>query len=210
MELNDPAVLRDCFRPLSHLAMHAICGTYALRCTDLGTNFNGFRHKPDLSALVFLPYSGMYMQIHHRFSISCTYMFDSVEGLVLTIISALIIIIFGGAIYGFFRSIFLFIFSGGEPDKIKQARNGIRFMVLGIFLTLIFLFVFPVLFKRLKLPGYEAYTAQNIFRFTSWFLRSILDFGKESVGTYQQYGPSLPADTPTKTSPAEPPAPIEL
>ena len=94
-------------------------------------------------------------------------MFDSVESLVLTIISGLIIVIFVGSIYGFFRSIFLFIFSGGDQAKIKQARNGIRFMVIGIFLTLLFLFIFPIIFKKLELPGYQAYTAQNIFKFTS-------------------------------------------
>lgn len=81
-------------------------------------------------------------------------------------------------------------------------------MVLGIFLTLIFLFVFPVLFKKLKLPGYEAYTAQNIFRFTSGFLRSILDFGKDTTTTYQLNGSNVPSNIPTP--PAGPPTPIEL
>lgn len=136
-------------------------------------------------------------------------MFDSVEWLVLTIISGLIIIIFAGSIYWFFRSIYLFIFSGGDPEKVKQAWNGIRYMVLGIFLTLIFLFIFPVLFKKLWLPWHEAYTAQNIFRFTSWFLRSILDFGKEvSTGEtpYQWWWGA----NPTTTTPGTNTQPIEL
>jgi hypothetical protein len=134
-------------------------------------------------------------------------MFDSVEWLVLTIISWLIIVIFWWSIYWFFRSIYLFIFSGGDPEKVKQAWNGIRYMVLGIFLTLIFLFVFPILFKKLWLPGHEAYTAQNIFKFTSWFLRSILDFWKE-VGTsgapYQRTtSPASSSPTPAPTQPIE-------
>jgi len=135
-------------------------------------------------------------------------MFDSIEWLVLTIISSLIIIIFAGSIYWFFSSIYLFIFSGGDPEKVKQAWNGIRYMVLGIFLTLIFLFVFPVIFKKLELPGYEAYTAQNIFKFTSWFLRSILDFWKE-VSTWQTPYQRNPAGTTPATAPA-PAQPIEL
>lgn len=137
-------------------------------------------------------------------------MFDSVEWLVLTIISGLIILIFWWSIYGFFGSIYLFIFSGGDPEKVKQAWNGIRYMILGIFLTLIFLFVFPVLFKKLELPGYQAYTAQNIFKFTSWFLRSILDFGKEvSTGEnpYQRGGGANPSSASPWTSPTQP---IEL
>lgn len=138
-------------------------------------------------------------------------MFDSVEWLVLTIISGLIIIIFGGSIYGFFRSIYLFIFSGGDPDKVKQAWNGIRYMVLGIFLTLIFLFIFPVLFKKLGVPGHEAYTAQNIFKFTSWFLRSILDFGKEVSNWWFTISPSTNRQPTQKTAPSSQPSqPIEL
>ncbi len=136
-------------------------------------------------------------------------MFDSVEWLVLTIISGLIIMIFWWSIYGFFRSIYLFIFSGGDPEKVKQAWNGIRYMVLGIFLTLIFLFVFPILFKKLWLPGHEAYTAQNIFKFTSGFLRSILDFGKE-VSTGQnpyQWSNTTTISAPTPNPPSQP---IEL
>ncbi|MDP2669915.1 MAG: hypothetical protein Q8O99_02740 [bacterium] len=77
-------------------------------------------------------------------------------------------------------------------------------------MTLVFLFIFPVLFKRLKLPGYEAYTAQNIFSFTSGFLRSILDFGKESVNNYNTYGPTVPSNIPTGPSPSQPQEQIEL
>lgn len=146
-----------------------------------------------LLSLVFFLYSSIFCNVvydNYFYFPAHLLMFDSVEGLVLTILSWLIILIFGGSVYGFFRSIFLFIFSWGDPDKIKQAWNGIRFMILWIFLTLLFLFIFPILFKKLEVPGYEAYTAQNIFKFTSSFLWNILDFGKEIGTSGFQPGPT--------------------
>jgi len=119
-----------------------------------------------------------------------THMLNSVEGFVLTIISILVIGVFWWAIYAFFQAIYLFIFSAGDADKIKKAWNSIRFMVLGIFLTLFFLFVFPIIFKRIQLPGYEAYTANNVFAHTSYILRSLFSFWKEAASTYQLNGPA--------------------
>ena len=106
-------------------------------------------------------------------------MFDSVEWLVLTLISLLLIVIFWGAIYWFFKSIYVFIFSWAEDDKRKEARNGIRYMILGIFFTLMFLFIFPVIFRKFGVPNHEKYTAQNILQHTSKLLGSILNFWKE-------------------------------
>jgi uncharacterized BrkB/YihY/UPF0761 family membrane protein len=105
--------------------------------------------------------------------------------LILTIISLLVLIIFGGSIYAFFYAIFLFIFSAGDPEKIKKAWNSIRFMILGIILTLSFLFIFPIIFKRMKLPGYEMYTASNVFSHASYLLRSLIGFGSEAIQEYQ-------------------------
>lgn len=82
-------------------------------------------------------------------------------------------------------------------------------MVLGIFLTLIFLFVFPIVLQKLKLPGYEAYTAKNIFTFTSKFLRAILDFGKDVGSSTTIYGPSG-STNPVAPIPTTPTQPMEL
>lgn len=88
--------------------------------------------------------------------------------------------------YAFIQSIILFIFSGGDSEKIKKARNGIRYMILGIVLTLAFLFVFPLVFKRIKLPGHEVYTATNIFRQAGYLTTSLFSFGREAVVEYQK------------------------
>ena len=106
------------------------------------------------------------------------------DSLVLTILALLVLIIFFGSIYAFFRAIWLFIFSAGDAEKIKQAWNSIRFMIVGIIMTLAFLFIFPVIFKRMAVPGYEQYTAENIFRQATLIMRSIFSFGREAADTY--------------------------
>jgi hypothetical protein len=61
-------------------------------------------------------------------------------------------------------AILKFVFSGGDTEKIKQARNSIRYMIIGIILTMVLLFLFPYVFQFLSVPGYKVYTAQNIFQ----------------------------------------------
>jgi len=62
-----------------------------------------------------------------------------------------------------FVAIFKFIFAAGSDDKVKSAQNSIRYMIIGIILTLILLFVFPLIFKKLQIPGYEIFTTGAIF-----------------------------------------------
>ncbi len=85
------------------------------------------------------------------------------ENIVLTILSILVLAVALWAIYAFIRAIIMFIFSHGEAEKIKKAWSSIRFMILWIFLTVILLFVFPLIFKRMRVPNPEEYSAKNIF-----------------------------------------------
>jgi formate hydrogenlyase subunit 3/multisubunit Na+/H+ antiporter MnhD subunit len=129
-----------------------------------------------------------------------------IQSIVLTILAWLIIIIFWWAIYAFFLAIWLFIFSWGNEEKIKKARTSLRFMILWIIMTLAFLFIFPALFKMMKIPWYQAYTAENIFKQASYIISSLLDFGKLSVEIYQWWAdtlsePSRPSPTPTQPTP---------
>ena len=133
-------------------------------------------------------------------------MFDSVEWLVLTLISLLLIVIFWWAIYGFFKSIYVFIFSWAEDDKRKEARNGIRYMILGIFFTLMFLFIFPVLFKKFWLQNHEKYSAQNILSHTSKLLWAILNFWKEVATGWNPYQISPGWSTSKPSNNTQPPA----
>ena len=89
--------------------------------------------------------------------------FNSPEDIILFILAIAVLIVFAGCIYAFFRAIFLFIFSKGEDAQVKAAWNSIRYMIIGLFLTIMLLFVGPSLLKLFKLPNSEAYTARNVF-----------------------------------------------
>jgi len=88
---------------------------------------------------------------------------NSIQNLILIILAIVIIIIAVWSIYAFVRAIFLFIFSQWKEEKIKKAWNSIRYMIVGIFLSVLLLFMFPLIFKRVGLDNHEEYTAKNIF-----------------------------------------------
>ena len=88
---------------------------------------------------------------------------DMVSDIILFILAAMVILIAAWCIFSFVRAIFFFIFSQGKDEKIKKAWNSIRYMIIGIFLTVILLFLFPLIFKWIWLEGYERYTAKSIF-----------------------------------------------
>ena len=77
------------------------------------------------------------------------------EEIVLYILGAIVLIICWGCIYAFFRAIFLFIFSKGDDKEIKAAWSSIRYMILGLFFTVMILFISPTLLKFMNLQGAE-------------------------------------------------------
>ncbi len=105
--------------------------------------------------------------------------FTSVESMILNILALLVIIIFCGSIYAFIRSILLFIFSQWDPESRKKARNWIRFMIIGVIMTIVLLFFFPLLFKYMGVQGYDNYTAKNIFERVSEIFTRILNLRSE-------------------------------
>ncbi|GHV22047.1 hypothetical protein FACS1894176_05700 [Bacteroidia bacterium] len=90
-------------------------------------------------------------------------LFATPEDIILFAFAVAVLIVFAGCIYAFFRAIFLFIFSKGEDAKVKAAWNSIRYMVIGLFLTIMLLFAGPQLLRMFKVQNYEVYTAKNVF-----------------------------------------------
>lgn len=94
---------------------------------------------------------------------------------VLTILSLAVLIVFGASIVVFFITIWKYITSGGKDDKIKEAANSVRHLVTGIVLTIVFLFVMPLVFQKLEIKWYEYYSAKNIFARAGEILQAVLN-----------------------------------
>jgi len=95
------------------------------------------------------------------------------ENIVLTVLAVVVLAVCIGCVYAFVRAIIGFIFSHGDAEKIKKAYTSIRFMILGMFLTITLLFVFPLVFKWMKIPNAEDYTAKWIFNRVGEIIKSL-------------------------------------
>jgi len=108
---------------------------------------------------------------------------DPVSDIILFVLALMVILIAAGCIFSFVRAIFFFIFSQWKEEKIKKAWNSIRYMIIGIFLTIILLYLFPLIFRLVWLENYEKYKAKSIFNKASSILSSVFslkDVIKES------------------------------
>lgn len=95
--------------------------------------------------------------------LSVSYSSNMISRIVLTVLAWIVILIFGGCIYAFITSIIGLIFSHWDTAKHQKARDGIQYMVIWLILCLVFLFIFPILFKKARVEGYEYYTPKNVF-----------------------------------------------
>jgi formate hydrogenlyase subunit 3/multisubunit Na+/H+ antiporter MnhD subunit len=94
---------------------------------------------------------------------------------VLTVLALAVLVVFGASIVVFFVTIRKYITSGGKDDKIKEAANSVRHLITGIVLTIVFLFVMPLIFQKLEIRWYEYYSAKNIFARAGEILQSVLN-----------------------------------
>ena len=99
------------------------------------------------------------------------------EEMILYILGGLMLIILGGCVYSFFRSIFYFIFSKGDDKQIKAAWDSIRHMIWGLFLTVMVIFMSPTLLKFMNVQGAERYEARSIFVYMGKILTGISKLG---------------------------------
>jgi len=89
----------------------------------------------------------------------------SFEEIILYILAAVILIICCWCIYAFLRAIFFFVFSNWKADKIQAAWSSIRYMILWMFFTIMFLFAAPTLLRFMNVRGADQYTAKNVFSY---------------------------------------------
>ena len=129
-------------------------------------------------------------------------MFLTPADIILFVLAIMVLLVFCGCIYAFFRAVFYFIGSEGKEDKVKTARNSIRYMVIGLFLTIMLLFAVPPLLKVFKLPGSESYSTQAIFKKMGEILKGIGEVGGLAMKEYQNgnIDPTNPLGTPSSSS----------
>ena len=82
---------------------------------------------------------------------------------ILLVFAIIVLVVLVWCIWAFFYAVFLFIFSRWDDSKVKSARNSIRYMIIGLFLTVMLLFMWPSLLKIFRMTNPENYSAKYIF-----------------------------------------------
>ncbi len=114
---------------------------------------------------------------------SAAYTNPTFQNFILTVLAIVVLIVLVWCIYTFIRAIILFIFSNNKEENKKKWWNSIRFMIIGIVLTIFLLLMVPVVLKWMKVPAYDTYKTPHIFS-RMWELVNMLfnlwDIIKES------------------------------
>ncbi len=88
---------------------------------------------------------------------------DSIAMMLQTVIALVVIAVFVMAIVSFLMAIWDFVRSEWEPEQKTKWWNRIRFMMIGVILTIVFLILFPLFLKQVWVIDYEMFSAPNIF-----------------------------------------------
>ncbi len=99
------------------------------------------------------------------------------SNILLTVIAVLVIAILLGSIYSLFAAIFFFIFSGGDEERKKKGFNSLRYMIIGLLVTGVLLFLVPYVFTLLYLPGAELFNVSNVLVRMREILSYVFHFG---------------------------------
>lgn len=94
----------------------------------------------------------------------------------------------------------LLILSGGKDDKIKPAINTIRFAVIGVVVTVLTIFLFPVFGRLLGLDVEKYAKPQRIFEKIEEIGDKIFGASSSSPNTYQTESPESLDDFPADFS----------
>ena len=106
---------------------------------------------------------------------------SSFEEIVLYILAWIILVICIGCIYAFIRAIILFVFSNWKNDKIQAAWSSIRYMILGMFFTIMFVYIFPNIIAGFK-PNIFQIELSTIFGQTALLFIAIFTlFSKKNI-----------------------------
>ena len=130
------------------------------------------------------------------------------QNVILTVLALVVLLVVVGCMYTFIRAIILFVFSHSKEENKKKWRNSIRFMIIWVILTIVLLFLVPVVLRRMKVPQYDVYTPTNIFSRAGELVNGLFNLGnviKQSQQNSQYNGQIY--DTPSNWN-SQTPAPI--
>lgn len=99
------------------------------------------------------------------------------QNAVLTVLACVVLAVLVWCIYTFIRAIFFFIFSGTKEENKKKWWNSIRFMIIGVVLTILLLFFVPTVLRRMNVPEYNVYSPRNIFNRAWTVITSVFKLG---------------------------------
>ena len=99
------------------------------------------------------------------------------QNVVLTVLACVVLAVFVWCIYTFIRAIFFFIFSGAKDENKKKWWSSIRFMIIGVILTIVLLFLVPTVLRWMNVPDYTIYSPRNIFGKAGDIMNSVFRLG---------------------------------
>ncbi len=115
----------------------------------------------------------------------------SFQNVILTVLALVVILVIVGCLYTFVRAIIMFVFAHNKEDNKKKWWNSIRFMIIGVILTIVLLFLVPTILRWMKVPSYDLYTPTNVFGRAGELINGLFDLGdiiKESQENSQYRG----------------------
>ena len=99
------------------------------------------------------------------------------QNVILTVLALVVILVIVGCIYTFIRAIIMFVFSHNKEENKKKWRNSIRFMIIGVILTILLLLFIPLILRRMKVPKYDVYTPKNVFSRAGELVNGLFNLG---------------------------------
>ena len=123
------------------------------------------------------------------------------QNVILTVLALVVILVIVWCIYTFIRAIIMFVFSHSKEENKKKWRNSIRFMIIGVILTIVLLFLVPLVLRVMKVPEYNVYTPVNVFGRAGELVNGVFNLGNVIQKSQQnsQYNGQI-FDTPSSSS----------
>lgn len=127
------------------------------------------------------------------------------EDVILTVFAVIVLVVFIWCLYTLIRAIFFFVFSQSKEENKKKWWNSIRFMIIGLILTFLLLFLVPTILRLMSVPDYKNYSIVKVFRKSSelmWeffklgnIIKESQDLNKSRWQLYYDTNSNTPANT---------------